>query len=178
MNTRGIPSYIPVLSVGADHKTVHVLSRKELKELFEQVDSYKPAGINPADFRMAREYPLMFRLYYCCGMRNNEVCMLETTDADLKNGIITVRDGKNRKDRLVYLPEDLRILLEKYLAYITKELAASRFICFREGSRKRRCQKAILTSGSTLSGMQQRLLLPVIKSRRFTASGIRSSSTG
>lgn len=130
MNTRGIPSYIPVLSIGADHKTVHVLSRKELKELFEQVDSYKPASINPADFRMAREYPLMFRLYYCCGMRNNEVCMLETTDADLGNGIITVRNGKNRKDRLVYLPEDLRILLEKYLAYITKELGRVPFYLF------------------------------------------------
>lgn len=122
MNTLGVLCYVPVLSIGTDHNTVHVLGKKELEELFEQIDNYIPASINHADYRMAKEYPVMFRLYYCCGMRNNEVCSLETADVDLKNGIITIRDGKNRKDRLVYLSEDLRILLAKYLAYITREL--------------------------------------------------------
>lgn len=72
----------------------------------------------------------MFRLYYCCGMRNNEVCTLETADVDLGKGIITVRSGKNQKDRLVYLSEDLRVLMERYLAYLTKELGYLPFYFF------------------------------------------------
>ena len=107
MNSLGIPAYVPLLKVGKDHNKVHIFSHEEIRDVFKEIDSYVPNSIIPADFRMAKEYPLMFRLYYCCGMRNNEACALETKDVDLAAGIITVRDGKNQKDRLVYLPEDL-----------------------------------------------------------------------
>lgn len=122
MNTLGIPAYIPLLRVGKDHNKVHIFSHEEIKETFRVIDGYTPRSINPADLRMAKEYPLIFRLYYCCGMRNNEACALETKDIDLEAGIITVRDGKNQKDRLVYLPEDLRKMALSYFRYLTREL--------------------------------------------------------
>ena len=68
---------------------------------------------------MADEYPIMFRFYYCCGMRNDEVCSLKTADIDLQKGIITIYDGKNNKDRLVYLPDDLRILADGYFQSVS-----------------------------------------------------------
>lgn len=120
MNSIGIPAYVPLLNVGKDHNTVHIFTGQELKELFEKIDSYVPISINHNDYRMANAYPVMFRLFYCCGMRNNEVCALRTSDVDFEKGIITVLDGKNQKDRLVYLSDDMRVLTKKYLSYITK----------------------------------------------------------
>ncbi len=122
MKSIGSSAYVPLLSIGNDHNVVHVPSENEIAELFAVADQYQPSSSIPAFVRMANEYPIMFRLYYCCGLRNNEVCSLKTEDVDLQKGIITIRDGKNHKDRLVYLAEDLRILTEKYHAHLTADL--------------------------------------------------------
>ncbi|QFJ53922.1 tyrosine-type recombinase/integrase [Pseudobutyrivibrio xylanivorans] len=122
LNTLGIKSYVPVESVGKDYKKVHIFSKSELQELFNIVDSYLPKSFKPSDFRMANEYPVMFRLYYCCGMRNSEVCLLKGSDVDIERGIITIYDGKNRRDRLIYLSEDMRVLIEDYWNYIRNTL--------------------------------------------------------
>lgn len=118
----GIECHVPMISVGEDHNSVHILSKSEIKELFNIVDNYHPAFNCSAFNRLADEYPIIFRLYYCCGMRNNEVCSLETADVDFDNGIITIRDGKNQKDRLVYLSYDMNKLLNKYFAKIKKTI--------------------------------------------------------
>lgn len=114
MNSLGIESYVTMEKVGTDHTKIHILDGRELSELFDVIDSYVPATSYSAYQRMADEYPVMFRLYYCCGLRNNEACSLRSSDVDLDQGIITVIDGKNQKDRLVYMPEDLRLLASKY----------------------------------------------------------------
>lgn len=122
LNALGIKSYVPLENVGQDYKTIHIFSKPELHEFFGIVDSYVPKSFAPSDFRMANEYPVMFRLYYCCGMRNSEVCLLKGSDVDTEKGIITIYDGKNRKDRLIYLTEDMRVLIEDYWNYIRNSL--------------------------------------------------------
>ena len=124
MNSIGINCYIPLYTVGIDHHVVHVLSKTEINEFFQAVDEYKPQPCIkfPAYFRTASEYPILFRLLYCCGMRVGEVCMLETEHVDLKEGTITVLNGKRQKDRMIYLPEDLNQLLNKYYDYLRSGL--------------------------------------------------------
>ena len=119
---QGLNSYVPLIGVGQDHVVVHILSKDELRQLFAEIDNYVPKSFYPADFRMANEYPIIFRLYYCCGMRNNEVCALRTTDIDLQTGMITILNGKNQKDRLVYLPDDLLELVRKYKQWLVHTL--------------------------------------------------------
>ena len=118
----GIACDIPFVNIRRNHPITHLLDRTELLELFSVVDAYVPCSINPEDFRIADEYPVMFRLYYNCGMRNNEVCSLRTSDINLENGIITIYDGKNNKDRLVYLPDDLCALARVYFQSLKKRL--------------------------------------------------------
>lgn len=130
MNMIGIQAYVPFIRIGNDHPVIHILSDDEIHELFLLIDGYSPGTPSAVFQRMADEYPVIFRLYYCCGMRNNEVCSLKTSDADLQNGILTIRDGKNHKDRLVYLPEDLRILAEKYFWHLKKTLGFEPFWFF------------------------------------------------
>ncbi len=122
LNTLGIKSHVPLISIGHDHRQIHLLDQTEIKELFSVIDNYVPHSINISDYRMADEYPIMFRLYYCCGMRNSEVCSLKTTDIDLENGLITVYNGKNNKDRLIYLPNDLCTLIDEYFQALKRTL--------------------------------------------------------
>lgn len=122
LNARGIQCDLPFINIGTDHPLIHLLDKTEIQELFHAVDTYVPHSITEADYRMADEYPIMFRLFYCCGMRNNEVCSLKTSDIDLDNGIITICDGKNHKDRLVYLPDDLRCLTERYYLSLKRSI--------------------------------------------------------
>ena len=47
---------------------------------------------------------------------------MKTADIDLQKGIITIYDGKNNKDRLVYLPDDLCILADGYFQSLKRTL--------------------------------------------------------
>jgi integrase len=58
--------------------------------------------------------PEVFRLLYGCGFRISEVLKLRVRDVDLNQGIITVRQGKLRKDRLVPPALSLVDRLRKY----------------------------------------------------------------
>src|ERR1700732_3148120 len=58
--------------------------------------------------------PEVFRLLYGCGFRVGEVLKLRVRDVDLNQGIITVRQGKFRKDRLVPPALPLVNRLRKY----------------------------------------------------------------
>lgn len=118
----GLNSYVPLIGVGKDHPVIHILSKNECQQLFAEIDNYVPETHNPADFRMANEYPVIFRLYYCCGMRNNEVCSLRVSDIDFNSGVISIFNGKNQKDRLVYLPDDLLQLIRQYHAWLVHNL--------------------------------------------------------
>lgn len=118
LNTHGINCDIPLNYVGKAHPYIHVMDHTERKQFFEAVDSYTPYSINRQDYRMADEYPVVFRLFYCCGLRNNEVCSLRPSDVDFEKGIITIYNGKGHKDRLVYLSEDMKLLLKCYYTWL------------------------------------------------------------
>lgn len=62
--------------------------------------------------------PEVFRLLYCCGMRAGEVLQLKVGNVDLNAGIVTIRDTKFRKDRLLPLPKSMTLRLRKYAAIL------------------------------------------------------------
>jgi integrase len=71
---------------------------------------------------MWNEYRIIFRLLYCCGMRNSEACCLRPGDVDLISGKISIIHSKGDKDRIVYMPDDLRPIMAQYWAYLAEEL--------------------------------------------------------
>ena len=112
MNSMGINSYIPRLMPSEAITVPHILDQNELKAFFNVVDSYLPK--NPEWRRLGMEYQILFRMYYCCGMRLSEACTLKKNDVNLRNGIITVRQSKGNKDRHVYMADDFTLLCQKY----------------------------------------------------------------
>lgn len=78
--------------------TPRVFTRAEITALFDRLDQLAPTPHAPDKHRIM---PEIFRLLYGCGFRVNEVLQLRVADVDLDRGVITVRDSKFGKDRLV-----------------------------------------------------------------------------
>ena len=58
---------------------------------------------------------LMAKLMYGAGLRLMELLRLRVQDIDLERGIVTVRDGKEGKDRVTVLPSSLKAPLAAHL---------------------------------------------------------------
>lgn len=69
-----------------------------------------------------KKHKAIISLAYSTGMRVSEVCNLLISDIDSKRMIITIRQSKGRKDRIVALSENiLKILREYFKEYKPKE---------------------------------------------------------
>lgn len=88
----------------------HIYTDDETIRYFQAVDSYSSL-VNRKD---ALQYPVLFRILYCCGTRINETLGIKKRDIDLDKGIIKLNESKNGKERYVVCGEDLRLLLNIY----------------------------------------------------------------
>jgi integrase/recombinase XerD len=109
---KGITSFVP-----------RILSHAEIKKLLNAVDNLRPTARTPLRHIVM---PEVFRLLYSCGFRLNEVLKLRTQDVDLNHGVLTIRQGKFGKDRLVPPAFPIVERLQKYASYMERE-SNSRF---------------------------------------------------
>jgi len=112
----GYSAYVPDSTLAARNRSTFVprmLSDEELRKFFRAVDALEPTARSPLRHLIM---PEVFRLLYGCGFRVREVLKLRVRDVDLNQGIITVRLGKGRKDRLVPPALPLVNRLQKYAA--------------------------------------------------------------
>lgn len=82
----------------------NVLSKEEIKSILEAHGNLK--------------HRTMLSLIYSCGLRRSELLNLTIRDIDSKRNIITIRQSKGKKDRIVPLsPKILEMLRDYYKAY-------------------------------------------------------------
>jgi integrase len=91
-----------------------MLTEEEVRKFFRAIDTLAPTARSPLRHLIM---PEVFRLLYGCGFRVREVLNLRIRDVDLNQGIITVRQGKFRKDRLVPPALSLVNRLRKYAGH-------------------------------------------------------------
>lgn len=144
MNSLGIRSYIPDITVKKETVIPRFLSNDEVKKIFDILDEDIPKTSSPAAWRAWNEYRIMFRLLYCCGMRNSEVCTLRTGDIDLEKGIMTIYHSKGDKDRLIYVSEDMKELLNEYYKYLLSKLGCCPYWFFPSRNIKKHVDKTTL----------------------------------
>ena len=118
LTTLGIDAYIPSRFFKAEKKVIHILSDEEIVALFEEIDGYVPATTGRVFHRLAAEYKVIFRLIYCCGLRVSEARKLNWEDVDLDDGSVRIIQSKGRKDRIVYLADDLNELMRSYASVL------------------------------------------------------------
>ena len=113
----GYSAYVPDSTLAARNPSTFVprmLTDGELRKFFQTVDALQPTARSPLRHLVM---PEVFRLLHGCGFRLGEVLKLRVRDVDLNQGIITVRQGKFRKDRLVPPALSLVKRLRKYAAH-------------------------------------------------------------
>lgn len=118
LNTMGNRSYVPHMLPKAEKNVPYLMDNSDIHAFFEQVDAYGPLAPVDSFERLAVEYKVLFRLIYCCGLRNSEACSLRTSDVDTINGTLTIIHSKGDKDRIVYLSEDVRTLCDNYQKWL------------------------------------------------------------
>ena len=99
----------------------HIYTAAEVTALLEAASRLLPhQGLRPAT------YVVYFSLLVSTGLRLSEACRLTTEDVDLLNGILTVRETKFRKSRLVPLHPTTTQALVRYAGHRDACRAASR----------------------------------------------------
>jgi integrase len=89
----------------------HIYSDAELAALLDQASQLLPRRcLRP------RTYVTFFSLLASTGLRVSEACRLGVEDVDLTVGVLTVREGKFRKARLVALHPSATAALARYAA--------------------------------------------------------------
>jgi integrase/recombinase XerD len=89
------------------HKLPNVLSKEEVKAILEASANLK--------------HRTMLSLIYACGLRRSELLHLTSQDIDRKRGIITIRQSKGNKDRIVPLSQKIAFLLDEYSKFYRTE---------------------------------------------------------
>jgi integrase len=94
----------------------YIFTRPEIMRFFNACDTIP---------RYAGSYrhiiiPVVFRILYCCGLRISEAINLRINDVDLDNGVLTIREPKNLKDRYVPMSHSLADVLRKFSLMIPR----------------------------------------------------------
>jgi integrase/recombinase XerD len=88
----------------------HIYTKEEIKKYFSAVDMFDSSR-NKKD---RIQYPVLFRLLYCCGTRINETLGIRKQDVDLDAGIIKLFETKNDCERYIVLGDDLAFLMRQF----------------------------------------------------------------
>lgn len=106
MTNLGVQAYVlPKNTIPKGPKYIpYIFSNKELAAFFKQTEACHVHSIVPYRHLIM---PLLFQLLYSCGLRISEALNLKVQDVDLNDGVLTIKDGKFDKDRLVPLSKEL-----------------------------------------------------------------------
>ena len=113
LNNHGYIVYVPEISTLLPRSKFipHIYTKEELQRFFVAVDHY-PVAKN--SYRNTVD-PLLFRFLYGTGTRISEALNLTITDVNLDDGIVTIRQAKNNKDRLIPVTESLIVRIRIYI---------------------------------------------------------------
>jgi site-specific recombinase XerD len=120
------------------------LSEEDVTRLIEQGP---PAGEHHARDRAILE------LLYGTGLRASELCRLDLVDVALSEGLLLVRQGKGRKDRVVPFGERARTSLLSYLREERRPLGGPVFLSRRGGRLTRAGLGSLLLRAKRRAGL-------------------------
>lgn len=112
MISLNIEAYIPRSFESNAVSVPHILSLDEIHEFYKAVDSFLP--FQSSFQRFSLSYSVLFRLFYCCGLRLSEGCYLKRSAVNLENGCLSIYQSKGNKDRVVFMSGDMLQMCKSY----------------------------------------------------------------
>ena len=103
-----VPGHIPNKQIKYDP---HIYTKEEIIAFFNVADNLKPSIYSPYKVYIA---PVIFRLFFLCGMRHSEVLHLEMDDIYDDYKCLRIKESKSWKERKVYLSDELSGMLKEY----------------------------------------------------------------
>jgi len=99
--------------LGPSHRRLppHIYSPREIRALLRAA-----AALTPAAVLRPPTYPALFGVLAATGLRVSEALTLARADVDLAEGVLTIRETKFRKSRLVPLHPSVTRALRRYTA--------------------------------------------------------------
>src|SRR5882724_1115551 len=95
------------------YKLPSVMNKEEAERVLSQPNVGEPMGIRDR---------AMLEILYSSGLRRMEVLHLKLYDVDQKHGLVTVRQGKGKRDRVVPVGERALAWLDLYLNCLRPEI--------------------------------------------------------
>ena len=95
---------------GSTNFKPHIYTHDEVVRYFSVVDSFDARK----NRKVKIQFPVLFRLLYCCGTRINETLGIRKMDVDIEEGIIKLFETKNNCERYVVLGDDLKTLMQQF----------------------------------------------------------------
>lgn len=114
LERQGHAPYIPtghLLAKRRDNFVPYIFSTEEIGHIFAVLDQ---TPSHPRAPHRAVIVPLVFRLLYGCGLRISEALHLRVEDVDVARGLLTIRNTKFLKDRLVPVAPTVAVRLQQY----------------------------------------------------------------
>ncbi|WP_425394994.1 site-specific tyrosine recombinase XerC [Aeoliella sp.] len=87
----------------------HVLTQNESEAILSQPDVRDAVGLRDR---------AILETFYSTGMRRMELCRLQVHDLDNERGVVTIRQGKGKKDRTIPIGKRALAWIEKYLTEV------------------------------------------------------------
>ena len=92
--------------------TPYIFSDRELGSLLGTVDQLCATGISTHSDLV---FPVIFRILIGCGSRITETLQIEKKDIDIENGTLSLRNTKNKKERIIPMAESLVLKCREYV---------------------------------------------------------------
>jgi len=90
----------------------NILTQKESEAILSQADVNDPRGIRDR---------AMLETFYSTGMRRMELVRLQVHDLDQERGVVAIREGKGKKDRIIPIGDRALNWINKYLAEVRSD---------------------------------------------------------
>lgn len=112
LQNRGYDAYMPIkhYKVRRGEHVPYIFTHEEIRRLFQAIDSIPPYSTSIKH----HSFPLLFRLLYCCGLRISEACRLKISDVDFSQGMLSIKESKFNRDRLVPMSTTLADMFVRY----------------------------------------------------------------
>jgi len=120
VNTRGFAKYLASLGFAAScpevpklksDYTPYMFSDAEIMRIVTVADNFEAGTMLT---RSALIFPVLLRVLYGCGLRLGEGRLLRWKNVDIENGVLTIKEAKNLKQRFVPMDASMTNLLKSY----------------------------------------------------------------
>jgi len=108
--------YIPLQPYEKRSYIPYIFSDDEIERIFTNADLLKNSDHTRKNKKIHIQIAMILRILYGCGLRVGETVALKVSDVDFDTGVITLKEAKNRKQRLVPMHETLTPILKQYCA--------------------------------------------------------------